>query len=332
MSIAARSSVSTPSRRPAAGLVNLSRLGFSRTLSSAWPSASSTRSISPRSARVRSSHSVARFGSGASAKARPSAIWASRSAIWRLSSPTASLAGCNRSGAKTRPAASPAAAPMSVSVMRLVAAACESTEKISIALIGTSRMSSRSRRTRPSTSAPAMSRPSTHQLNGTYADTATAASTPAVTPTTRWTALRIVWNRVACTTSSAVSGASTSRDDAPGSRNASRYANTAVSVSRVMYTAVGWARRRTSVSCSAWRLATALAASPTLSPGTWRTRKPFMDLHTVELVGSGRRYSSTPEQNTLRLIQRAPRPAIPRPVTPSGLSVTLRGRPRAGLL
>jgi hypothetical protein len=97
-----------------------------------------------------------------------------------------------------------------------------------------------------------------------------------VTPTTRWTALRIVWNRVACTTSSAVSGASTSRDDAPGSCNASRYANTAVSVSRVMYTAVGWARRRTSVSCSACRLATALAAPPTLSPGTWRTRKPFM--------------------------------------------------------
>jgi hypothetical protein len=27
-----------------------------------------------------------------------------------------------------------------------------------------------------------------------------------------------------------------------------------------MYTAVGWARRRTTVSCSAWRLATALAA------------------------------------------------------------------------
>ena len=106
--------------------------------------------------------------------------------------------------------------------MRLNAAACESTAKISIALIGTSRVSAPSRSTRPSASVPAMSRPSTHQLNGTYAETATAASTPAVTPTTRWMALRMVWNSVACTTSSAVSGAITERDDAPGSCSASR--------------------------------------------------------------------------------------------------------------
>ncbi len=165
ISVAARSSVLTPSRRPAAGSPTLSLLGFSRTLSSAWASASSTRSISPRSARVRSSHSAARFGSGASA--RPSAIWPSRSAIWRLSSPTASLAGCTRTGANTRPAASPAAAPTSVSVIRVLAAACEPTEKISMALIGTSRISSRSRSTMPSASVPATSRPSTHQLNGT---------------------------------------------------------------------------------------------------------------------------------------------------------------------
>ena len=105
MSVAARSSVSTPSRRPAAGSRSRSRLGFSRTLSSAWASASSTRSISPRSARVRSSHSAARRGSGTSAS--PSAIWPSRSAIWRVSSPIASLAGCTRSGANSRPAASP---------------------------------------------------------------------------------------------------------------------------------------------------------------------------------------------------------------------------------
>ena len=44
-----------------------------------------------------------------------------------------------------------AAAPISVSVIRLVAAACESTEKISMALIGTSRISSRSRSTMRST-------------------------------------------------------------------------------------------------------------------------------------------------------------------------------------
>jgi len=165
MSAAARSSVSTPSRRPTAGSPSLSLLGFSRTLSSAWASASSTRSISPRSARVRSSHSAARFGSGVSA--RPSAIWPSRSAIWRLRSPTASLAGCTRIGANSRPAASPAAAPTSVSVMRLVAAVWELVEKISMALIGTSRISSRRRSTMPSASVPAMSRPSTHQLNGT---------------------------------------------------------------------------------------------------------------------------------------------------------------------
>jgi hypothetical protein len=93
---------------------------------------------------------------------------------------------------------------------------------------------------------------------------------------TRCTALRMVWNRLACTTRSAVSGASTDRTDPPGNCSASRYANTAVNVIRVTYTAAGWARRRTSVSCSAWRRATALAASLTLSAGTGRTKKPFM--------------------------------------------------------
>jgi hypothetical protein len=43
-----------------------------------------------------------------------------------------------------------------------------------------------------------------------------------VTAATRRMALLIVWNKVACTTSSAVSGASTSRDDPPGSCRASR--------------------------------------------------------------------------------------------------------------
>ena len=62
----------------------------------------------------------------------------------------------------------------------------------------------------------------------------TAASTPAVTAATRRMAVPIVWNKVACTTSSAVSGASTERDDPPGNCSASRYANTAVRVSRAM--------------------------------------------------------------------------------------------------
>jgi len=52
-------------------------------------------------------------------------------------------------------------------VIRLLAAACESTEKISMALIGTSSTSSRNRSIRPRASVPAMSRPSTHQLKGT---------------------------------------------------------------------------------------------------------------------------------------------------------------------
>ncbi len=165
MSVAARSSVSTPSRRPAAGLGSSSKRGFSRMLSSAWPSASSSRSISPRSARVVSSHSVARRGSGTSA--RPAAISPSRSDICRVRSPTASLADWTRIGANSSPAASPAPAPISVSAIRLVAAAWESMEKISIALIGTSRSSEPRRSTIPSASVAAVSSPSTHQLNGT---------------------------------------------------------------------------------------------------------------------------------------------------------------------
>ena len=89
-------------------------------------------------------------------------------------------------------------------------------------------------------------------------------------------AVRIVWNKVACTTSSAVSGASTDAGDAARQLQREQVGEHRRGVSRVMYTAVGWARRRTSVSCSACRLATALAASPTLSTGTGRTGKPFM--------------------------------------------------------
>src|SRR2546425_4028024 len=123
-------------------------------------------------------------------------------------------------------------------------------------------------------------------------------------------AVPIVWNKVACTTSSAVSGASTERDDPPGSCSAIRYANTAVAVSRATYTAVGCARRRTSVSCSAWRLAAAMAASPTLSPGTGRTGKPFMSCN-QGLVGGGN--SSNQEQNPLLLTNARPGELFPPP-------------------
>ena len=55
-----------------------------------------------------------------------------------------------------------------------------------------------------------------------------------MTAATRRMAVPMVWNKVAWTTSNAVSGASTERADPPGSCSASRYANTAVTVSRVM--------------------------------------------------------------------------------------------------
>ena len=101
-----------------------------------------------------------------------------------------------------------------------------------------------------------------------------------MTAATRRMAVPMVWNKVACTTSSAVSGASTERGDPPGSCSAIRYANTAVAVSLATYTAVGWARRRTTVSCSAWRLATALAAAPTFSTGTGTDGETLHELYT----------------------------------------------------
>ena len=55
-----------------------------------------------------------------------------------------------------------------------------------------------------------------------------------MTAATRRMAVPMVWNKVAWTTSNAVSGASTERVDPPGSCSASRYANTAVTVSRAM--------------------------------------------------------------------------------------------------
>ena len=55
-----------------------------------------------------------------------------------------------------------------------------------------------------------------------------------MTAATRRMAVPMVLNKVACTTSNAVSGASTERGDPPGSCRASRYANTAVTVSLAM--------------------------------------------------------------------------------------------------
>ena len=50
----------------------------------------------------------------------------------------------------------------------------------------------------------------------------TATSTPTVTLSTFFTPLRMVWYRLACSTSRAVSGASTGRDVPAGMSSASR--------------------------------------------------------------------------------------------------------------
>jgi hypothetical protein len=83
---------------------------------------------------------------------------------------------------------------MSVSTTRPAAAVCVPTdEKISIALIGTSRTSSPSRSTRPMMRAPAMTRASCHQEKPMNSATPTATSTPTVTLSTLRIALRMVW-------------------------------------------------------------------------------------------------------------------------------------------
>jgi hypothetical protein len=54
----------------------------------------------------------------------------------------------------------------------------------------------------------AIAAPRLHQVNPSVAASDTATSTPAITLAIRWTAERTVWYSVYCTTSSAVSGAS----------------------------------------------------------------------------------------------------------------------------
>ncbi len=121
----------------------------------------------------------------------------------------ASSAGCTRNGVKTRPPSMPAAVPASVSTMRPVAAALPPSDRMSMALIGTSRMWSPRRSTYPTARLAGTRIARLHQVNPATADSATATTTPATTLTTGWTALRSVWYMVTCTTSNAVSGAST---------------------------------------------------------------------------------------------------------------------------
>ena len=140
----------------------------------------------------------------------------------RQRSPMASAAGWTRGGARTNPAASPAAAPMSVSMIRPVAAVfAPVTDRMSIALMGTSRMAiAQAQRVadgqrdhdRDSQAPPG---------EADHADKPTASSTPATTAATRCTALRSVSYRLTWATSSAVSGASTGRG-VTGSGSATR--------------------------------------------------------------------------------------------------------------
>ena len=102
----------------------------------------------------------------------------------------------------------PTAAPISVSLIRSVAAAsAPPTASTSIALIGTSSMCGPSRSSCPSRIDTAISAPRLHQDSPTMLEKPTASSTPAVTLATRCTPLVTMSFSVISTTSSAVSGA-----------------------------------------------------------------------------------------------------------------------------
>ncbi len=95
-------------------------------------------------------------------------------------------------------------------MIRPVAAALvPASDRMSIALMGTSRMLSPRWSAYPTASATTIVIPRLHQVNPTHADRLTASSTPTTTAATRRTALLSVWYRLTCTTSSAVSGART---------------------------------------------------------------------------------------------------------------------------
>ncbi len=135
------------------------------------------------------------------------------SATPRATSCTASLAGRTYSGgATTAPARTPTTAPITVSATRPSAAVPDPpTARTSIALIGTSAISSPSRSSRPITSETAMTIPRLHQVSGTTVDRTAATRTPSTTLTTRSIPRRTVSYSVSWTTRSAVSGASTGR-------------------------------------------------------------------------------------------------------------------------
>ena len=114
-------------------------------------------------------------------------------------------------GGNSRFAAIPTAAPTRVSAMRCQAADSalnEPTPSTSMPLIATSMRFERSRSTWPMVMETRMSRPRLHHSSGTTAANPTATATPATTATTRSSPLASRETGVTCTTSIAVSGAS----------------------------------------------------------------------------------------------------------------------------
>ena len=105
----------------------------------------------------------------------------------------ASSAGCTCGDVNTNPATRPAAVPMNVSTIRPVAAALVSPDRMSIALMGTSRVLSPRCSAYPIASATAIVIPRLHHVNPTSAARPTASRTPATTAATRLIALRSVW-------------------------------------------------------------------------------------------------------------------------------------------
>jgi hypothetical protein len=96
------------------------------------------------------------------------------------------------------------------------------TDRMSIALMGTSSTVSPRCIAYPTASAIAIVSPRLHQLKPSQADKPSASRTPVTTAITRVIALRIVWYNVTCATSSAVSGASTGRGVTVGTSSASK--------------------------------------------------------------------------------------------------------------
>ena len=166
--------------------------GLYRRLVSAVPSTRSARRMSrprPRAAASQESACSGLYSDRTSVAIRRMTSAAARATSW-----TASLAGRTYSGGATAaPTTTPTTAPITVSTIRPSTAMSEPpTARISIALIGTSAMSSPRRNSRPITSDTATASPRLHQVSGTTVDRAAANSTPSTTLATRSSPRRTV--------------------------------------------------------------------------------------------------------------------------------------------